>query len=295
MRYLLLLVLLIPESAFAQGLVTCQAAGTCSFCALLEMINGIVDWIVIIASLFSILILAYAGFLLIFSQGDRSALEKGKQLFFQSIIGILIMLAGWTIVDTVIKLTVGGEFGQWNEVQCGAGEFAAGTAREYSSDLRFAEIEVAEGDGSVVTVHTGGHVGIDGESTSIVACDESQMVSVTLFGVPIRIHQNYQASLQRIDAAWRAQGGNESFYRVTSVGGYNCRQIAGSGAMSKHSYGLAVDINPAQNPHLGSECRTDMPPAFRQLFIDEGWGWGCNWTSSKDAMHFSKAPNEGGR
>jgi len=41
-------------------------------------------------------------------------------------------------------------------------------------------------------------------------------------------------------------------------------------------------------------CTTDMPRAFVQLFLDEGWGWGCNWNSTKDAMHFSKAPGEGG-
>jgi hypothetical protein len=37
-----------------------------------------------------------------------------------------------------------------------------------------------------------------------------------------------------------------------------------------------------------------MPASFRQLFLSEGWGWGGNWNSSKDAMHFSKATGEGG-
>ena len=276
----------------AANLVTCHAAGTCSFCSLMAMINGIVEWLIIILTLFSVLIIAYAGFLLVFSRGDRSALETGKKLFFNSIIGILIMLAGWTIVDTTIKLTAGGNLGMWNEVQCGAGEFAAGEAN-YSIKLRELEYEAGVPLNTTVTLHTGGHVGVDGNTSNISACDESAMVSMNFLGQGIRIHQNLVPSLNQIDSQWRARGGN-SAYEVRSVGGYNCRRIANSNRMSYHSYGVAVDINASTNPHLGSECRTDMPPWFRELFTSRGWGWGCNWSSSKDAMHFSKASGEGG-
>ncbi len=295
MRYIITSVLFfLPKIIFAQGFVTCHEGGKCSFCELMAMVNSIVEWVIIIGTLCTVLILAYAGFLLIVSRGDASALAKGKKIFFQCIIGILIMLASWTIVDTGIKLFAGGELGMWNEVQCGAGQFAVGDASEYGIDLSLYEVEVLEGDGSTITIHTGGHVGVDGDTTTVTSCDESVMASMTLFGHPVRIHQNLVPSLSRVDAAWRSRGG-DSYYRVTSVGGYACRKIAGSNKMSNHSYGVAVDINPAQNPHLKSECRTNMHESrFYDLFMAEGWGWGCNWSSSKDAMHFSKAGGEGG-
>lgn len=276
----------------AEGLVTCQEGGACSFCHLMEMVNGIVEWLIVIVVLFTILMMAYAGFLLIFSAGNRASLEQGKQLFFNGIIGMLIMLAGWTMVDTVIKLLVGGNLGMWNEVQCGAGQYGVGGAA-YDIDLEQLEFEAAVEPGEVITLSTGGHFATDGEVLALSPCDESSIITMGFLGHSIRIHRNLQSSLENIDAQWRARGGN-SAYRVYSVGGYDCRKIAGSDKNSYHSYGVAIDVNPPTNPHLKTECRTDMPQWFRDLFIQQGWGWGCNWSSSKDAMHFSKASGEGG-
>gem|GEM_PF-6689472 len=245
------------------------------------MTNDIISWIIIIATLFSILVIAYAGFLLIFSRGNRAALEQGKQLFFNTVIGIIIMVAGWTIVDTVMKLILDGDFGMWNQVQCGAGEFAAGAA-EYEITLEEEGIGVAPG--TVLTID-----GVD-----IASCDTSQIVSTTFLGNSIQIHSSLVSSLESIDREWRRRGGN-SAYNVYSVGGYACRTIAGSSRQSYHSYGVAVDINPASNPHrFDGVCQSDLPDWLIQSFRSQGWGWGCDWRSSKDAMHFSKARSEGG-
>lgn len=137
-----------------------------------------------------------------------------------------------------------------------------------------------------------------GGSTSIVsdivACDTSNMSTVNLMGHSVTVHNNVVSSVKSIDAAWKAKGGS-SFYDVHTLYSYNCRNISGTNKKSAHSYGLALDINPKQNPHnKSSTCTTDFPPEFVSLFTSRGWGWGCNWSSSKDAMHFSKAANEGG-
>jgi hypothetical protein len=89
------------------------------------------------------------------------------------------------------------------------------------------------------------------------------------------------------------------------------RKIAGSPRLSKHSLGLAIDINPLQNPCV--KRRKDgtlfiQPQAGRQyanrqknhpykitkgdlcyrLFLAHGFSWGGNWRSSKDYQHFEK-------
>lgn len=130
MKYFLTFIFFLPNMVLAQGFVTCQDGGACNFCHLMSMVNDLVEWVIIVGTMFTVLILAYAGFLLIVSQGDARALAKGKKIFFQCLIGILIMLAAWTLVDTTIKMVAGGELGMWNEVQCGAGQFDAGTARD---------------------------------------------------------------------------------------------------------------------------------------------------------------------
>ena len=81
-------------------------------------------------------------------------------------------------------------------------------------------------------------------------------------------------------------------YYIYSIGGYNKRRTS-SGKWSHHAQGLAIDINPDDNPQ-GPTLITDMPPNISQIAAKHGLGWGGNWRSSKDAMHFSAAAREGG-
>jgi hypothetical protein len=96
------------------------------------------------------------------------------------------------------------------------------------------------------------------------------------------------------------------------TGSFDCRQAVpspctggrGTGSWSMHAYGLAVDINPVENPYVG--CGKSRDPRARpyfdrsrhrrgmvtrrvvEAFRSIGWGWGGSWSgSSKDYMHFS--------
>lgn len=81
-------------------------------------------------------------------------------------------------------------------------------------------------------------------------------------------------------------------YRIREIGGYaNRPNVNNPSVMSTHASGLAIDINPAQNPNRSTT--TDMPPETAQIAAKWGLGWGMNWRSVKDPMHFSAAPNEG--
>jgi hypothetical protein len=84
-------------------------------------------------------------------------------------------------------------------------------------------------------------------------------------------------------------------YKINSIGGYANRNIAGTGTKSYHSLGVAIDINPSTNPHtFDGRLVTDMPSDVGAIAAKYGLGWGGNWRSSKDAMHFSMAAGEGG-
>jgi len=86
---------------------------------------------------------------------------------------------------------------------------------------------------------------------------------------------------------------------------YACRPVRGQKAWSQHAYGLAVDVDPFQNPyHKGDVVlpelatsyldRTDVRagmiapdgPVVR-AFASVGWKWGGDYHSLKDFMHFS--------
>ena len=90
---------------------------------------------------------------------------------------------------------------------------------------------------------------------------------------------------------------------------FNYRTVSGTSNLSKHAYGLAIDINPIQNPYVegggdyvspeaGREYldRGDVRPgmitpgsAAHTAFMSRGWTWGGNWKYQIDYQHFQKA------
>ena len=92
---------------------------------------------------------------------------------------------------------------------------------------------------------------------------------------------------------------------------FNYRVIAGTDQLSKHSLGMAIDINPKYNPYVrtgqdggtiiepeGSEAYTDREAEFSykieegdlccRLFQEHGFTWGGDWQNTKDYQHFEK-------
>ena len=107
----------------ATGILTCNGLD-CNFCDAISMTNIIVEWVIGISLLLAVILLVVAGFRLITSGGDRSAYESSKKLLYNALIGFMLILAAWTIVDTFLKLIATDEaqdaaFGVWNDVECG--------------------------------------------------------------------------------------------------------------------------------------------------------------------------------
>jgi D-alanyl-D-alanine carboxypeptidase len=106
-----------------------------------------------------------------------------------------------------------------------------------------------------------------------------------------------------------AYGGSD--YRsieADNTSAFNCRRATGSSSWSQHAYGLAVDVDPIENPYVEagrvyheasrsyvrrSPVRPGMAVAGGTLveaFRAIGWGWGGDWSGSvKDYQHFSSS------
>lgn len=89
---------------------------------------------------------------------------------------------------------------------------------------------------------------------------------------------------------------------------FNYREVEGKpGKLSMHAYGLAIDINPVQNPYIykdeispeagkAYEDRTDIREGMitqndtcYKAFTSRGWTWGGDWKYEKDYQHFQKS------
>ncbi|WP_202913241.1 M15 family metallopeptidase [Acuticoccus sediminis] len=108
----------------------------------------------------------------------------------------------------------------------------------------------------------------------------------TASGRSAMVNAEHATNFQGLIDDLEAQG-----YVITSLGGYNNRNIAGTNTLSNHAFGNAIDINPAQNP-MGDRLVTDLPVNVAELARKHGLSWGGNWQSRKDAMHF-EAPGSG--
>lgn len=102
--------------------IKCEGA-SCSACNLVEMANELIVWLFGIIFLLFAILMTVAGFGLVTSGGNPSALNAAKDKFTNAMIGLLIVMSAWLIVDTIMKSLVkgGGEvegWGPWSEVKC---------------------------------------------------------------------------------------------------------------------------------------------------------------------------------
>ena len=101
------------------------------------------------------------------------------------------------------------------------------------------------------------------------------------------------------DGSWKP--GPDVPDTVDDTSSFLCRTATDSTSTSMHAYGLAIDINPVQNPYVkGSEVipvngsRDAAAPGtivaggvVVTAFATAGLIWGGTWSSLKDFMHFS--------
>ena len=107
----------------------------------------------------------------------------------------------------------------------------------------------------------------------------------------IRVHKKCAESLKRcLEAVWVAAGKKQSVvdgWGASIYGGaYNFRLKRGGTSLSMHSWGCAIDLDPARNG-FGDKTPA-MPREVIAALEAEGWEWGGHW-SKPDGMHFQAA------
>jgi hypothetical protein len=104
-------------------------------------------------------------------------------------------------------------------------------------------------------------------------------------------------------------GDDEKSMEANNTSAFNCRALTGGSSFSIHAYGLAIDVNPLQNPYLNSKKnpvqvlppkglafldRTRVEPGMVEdvtsVFASNGLSiWGGAWRNPKDWQHFQVA------
>lgn len=102
------------------------------------------------------------------------------------------------------------------------------------------------------------------------------------------------------------EASDEASMRANNTSCFNYRTVTGTKTLSKHAIGMAVDINPLQNPYIKGkriqpstavefvDRNKDFPHKIdeddfcKEVFTSFGFRWGGNWRSTKDYQHFEK-------
>ena len=102
-------------------------------------------------------------------------------------------------------------------------------------------------------------------------------------------------------------GSDEHSLAADNTSAFNCRYVIGPGPRrwSTHAYGLAIDVNPVENPYVeGGRVhpragrayldRSNVRPGMAvgggllvRSFSAVGWQWGGRWRGTPDYQHFS--------
>lgn len=107
--------------ADAKGLVPCGGPSPevpCNACHAMTMVNGLISYLFTIVTFLAVMVMMYAGFKLVTSQGNASEWEEAKGMLTNIIVGFVIVLSAWLVVDTIMKglLDSKAGFGTWNEL-----------------------------------------------------------------------------------------------------------------------------------------------------------------------------------
>jgi D-alanyl-D-alanine carboxypeptidase len=161
-----------------------------------------------------------------------------------------------------------------------------------------------------------------------VGCDRLASVKFRYFGFDGRVHEdgevivldavagrvarifdrllNLRFPLKKAQPVNRYEGDDDASMADDNTSSFNDRPVAGGASLSMHAYGLAIDLNPVENPFLEgagtsrrvspkgggkyldrANLRPGMAETVIDVFADNGFLiWGGDWHDPIDYQHF---------
>jgi hypothetical protein len=114
----------------AGGIVPCglngDAAATCNICTFGSLIQNIINFAIGLSIPLAAVLFAYAGWLYFSNRENSSKIEQAHRIFTSVLIGFASAVAGWLIVQTILKTLAPG-YQSWTTFNCTANRPMSGT------------------------------------------------------------------------------------------------------------------------------------------------------------------------
>lgn len=100
-----------------QPIVPCT--NDCTKCQLLQLVRNVIDFLMIgAAPVLATAFFIWAGVYMILGGANPGMLSRGKEMFKNTFIGLLIVMLAWLITNTLIQTLKGPGAGNWWQVTC---------------------------------------------------------------------------------------------------------------------------------------------------------------------------------
>lgn len=115
----------IVSSAVMPGpIVTCNGAvagnglPACTVCNIAQVAQNVLNTGIFVAVFLSAILFAWAGFKYLTNVANSGGVSEAKTLFGNVLIGLLIILGAWLVIDTIMRTLVNPDalFGPWNKI-----------------------------------------------------------------------------------------------------------------------------------------------------------------------------------
>ncbi|KKR48433.1 MAG: hypothetical protein UT86_C0005G0017 [Candidatus Magasanikbacteria bacterium GW2011_GWC2_40_17] len=234
-----------------------------------QYFSAIYRWALLIAGILTLALIIFGGFVYMTSGGNKQRLDEGKKRITQAILGLILLLSSYSILYIINPDLVNFTSLKLKVIQ---------------------PISIEPGNETSEPVTTGQSKGSEcflnefGTSATEVS---KQLTPVPFLGSTFYVHKKMASALQAA-----AQEIQSSTYKITdpSSGSFNWRyNVNNPKILSLHSFAIAIDINPKDNPNYASTerpCRHDIPDDIINALKKHGFGWGGDYKSVCDAMHF---------
>lgn len=106
------------------ALVPCGGQGQdpCTWCHLMQLFKNVINFLMYIAFPLAAVMIVVGGIMIMTAGGSTERVAKGKEIVTAAVIGLLIALLSWLIIDTIIGIIAVGwnnlKIGPWNKLNC---------------------------------------------------------------------------------------------------------------------------------------------------------------------------------
>lgn len=92
--------------------------GICGWCELIQLGQNVIDFLIKISTVLAIAFIIYGGIMMMITSAKPEKLQASRSIIWSAVIGLVIVLTSWVILNTFFHLLTGELNWPWDQIQC---------------------------------------------------------------------------------------------------------------------------------------------------------------------------------